>query len=199
MPNDPQAQNARLQEAQGLAPDSASQRQLGVIGDLEAALAEGSISQEAFDDALGSVYEGYATAQQELDAPVEGNPVPGSTSTADPQSQGGPGSLDPSGAPEGVQFASGDGLGSMDSTASLLARATDRPGESVRAGLGAASANYVPPDVIQALPALIAASKDPNAPAGIQVLLDLVDYHANKQPEIRRTASQNAKGPNASQ
>ncbi len=66
----------------------------------------------------------------------------------------------------------------------MLLGPTDRPDEPVHAGLDRWGRVEPSPEVIDLIPVLAEAAKDPNAPEGIRRLLELLGYHLG-QPVLR--------------
>lgn len=67
-----------------------------------------------------------------------------------------------------------------DEYMAMLLGPSDRPEEHVTTGLNNATGRQpVPREVLQHLPALVEAAKDPNAPPQLHVLLALINYHLN--------------------
>lgn len=178
----PEKANLRRQDKEQNALEG---EQMTVVGDLQGALANGDISQEQYDDAIGAMFDQQLT-QLAGDFEEQGRPeaaagVPVGIGVAEGREQRQmqrPGQESPVAPPRGVQFGgrqkpqaplSGD-------DALLYGTGTYRPNESVTTPSRSVE---VPDEVFNAIPALLEAAKDPDAPPALHALLELLNYQVN--------------------
>lgn len=179
--NPPQGSAAQVGAQSGQARDLAESQQ-STINDLRQALAVGDITQEQYNDAVGQLFDARL-AQLQGDLQEQGRPqaaaaVPvGIGTSSAPAPAPGPTPFGPP--PQGVALEGqnqGVPLAPLTEDESLLAGPTARPGESVT---GPSIRGRVPPEVLAAIPALLEAAKDPDAPPAVRALLQLLDQMVN--------------------
>lgn len=159
---------------------------MDVVGDLQGALANGDITQEQYDQAIGAMFD-QQLQQLQGDLKEQGRPgaaagVPvgiGVAEGADQEAMQQDPGFSPV-APNGVtlQQPNRPKPPKMQGDDALLYNSpTFRPNEAVNTPV---SRNTPVPDaVFNAIPALLEAAKDPDAPPALRALLDLLNYNIN--------------------